>query len=419
MLTYATESIDFQGDNFFRSLVDVVTKLRLTRKYDTQAIQDSGFEAVVKDYTGMTVRLNIEFDNTSPTAYAILPDFDVNHPFVKPLAMNNNNAQRAGDSLNILAMLGKQLKGGIDLRAGRVSGFYSKLPLDVYVTSGLLNMSIVNSEHIAAMIIHEIGHHFTYFEFLGTVAFGSLVIGATAAKVMELTSDKERQDVIKQGSDLLGIDSHSNDDLDKMTTNPDSVHVVLLRNYMSQMYTNGNMTPYDYRNIEQAADTFATKHGAARYLADYINIMGSANFDKASMSRGLFMFVESGRVVYSLLQAMGGPASAIVSLYLSAPGVKIYDDPEARIRYIRQQLTGSVGEVAGIDKTRLIRDVEVIDNILKDVKDKRNLITVFWETIPSSARSRRKQEQSAKELESLLYNDLQFQAERIRVNTAT
>lgn len=418
MLTYATESINFQGDRFFKSLVDVVTRLRITRRYDTDAINDSGFAETVKDYTGMTVRLNIEKNDLTPTAYARVPDFDVNHPFIKPLARNNGTYHRVGDSLNILANLGKEMRGGINLKTGKVSGFYSTIPLDVFITTALLNLSVATSEHIAATLIHEIGHHFSYFEFLGVVAFGSIVVGATSARVMELHSDEERKDVIIMGSTLLGIDSYENDDLDKMVTNPENLHVVMLRNYVSKLYINGTTTPYDYRNSEQVADVFATRHGAGRYLADYITVIGKATFDAATASRGVFTFAETGHVIYSVLKGIGGPAHAITTFYYSAPGVKVYDDPEARIRFIRQQLTNSISETEGMDKARLIRDVEVIDEILKDVEDKRDLITLFWESIPGPARSRRKQEEAAKQLESLLYNDLLFQAERVNETIA-
>lgn len=418
MITYGTESIDFQGDRFFKNLVEVITRLKVGGEFTTEAINNSGFSNVVKDFTGMVVKLNIVPDSGAPNAYAMIPDFDVNHPFVKPLLQKSSSTRRAGDALNVLEMLGNEIRGGIDLKGGKVTGFYSKLPLDVFVTTGLLNMAVVRAEHIAAIIIHEIGHLFTYFEFLGTVAFGSLVVGATAKAVMELNSSDERRDVIRRGQDLLGVDASNADDLESMSENPENVHVILLKNYMSQLYINGNLTPYDYRNIEQAADAFAAKHGAGTALADYVVILGRASFDKATMSRALFMFAEIGRAVFNTLKGFGAPADGILSLYLSAPGVKLYDDPEARIRFIRQQLTASVGDVDGIDKQKVMRDVEVIDSILGRVKDKRDLLTIFWESIPSGARSRRRQEQAAKQLESILYNDLAYQAERIS-DTAT
>lgn len=412
MITHGIESINFQGDRFFKSMVDVVTRLRMSSTYDTEAVNNSGFSATVKDFTGMTVRLNIEHNDT-PTVYARIPDFDMNHPFIKPLARANGTFHRAGDSLAILATLGKELRGGIDLKEGKVSGWYSTIPMDVFITTGMLNFQKATVENIAATLIHEIGHHFTYFQFLGVIAFGSLVVGATAARVMEIESAVERKDAIVFSSSLLGIESYQNDDLNNMVEHPENLHVVMLKNYISALYINGTSTPYDYRNSEQAADAFAVKHGAGRYLADYIRVIGLATFDAATTNRTLFTFVETGRVVYTILKALGGPAQAIASFYYSVPGVKPYDDPEARIRYIRQQLTGSVQDTAGIDKTRLIRDVEIIDELLKTVNDKRNLITLFWESIPGPARSRRKQEIAAKELEGLLYNDLHFQAARV------
>lgn len=419
MITYANEAIDFKGRGLFKALSQVIFRLKMDGTYDTESILASGFTDTVRDYTGMDVRLNIIPNDSLSYAAARIPTFDINHPFLKTLEISNTRIT-ANDSLQLLRKLSTRLKGGIDKKQGRVSGFYSEMTLDIEVTTGMFKMPTIMEEHIAGVLCHELGHLFTYFEFLGTIGFGSMVIGATAKRVMELEGSKERKDIITFGNELLGVDSFSEDDLDKLAADPSQTHVVMLRNYVSQPYLSSDTLPYDYRNIEQLADMFAVKHGAGKAIASYIEITGRANYDKTSLSTSMFIFTGVVSGAYRVLQAFGGPAHAVAALCLSAPGIKLYDDPEARIRYIRQYLASEINaEATGADKEGVSRDIEAIDSILDNVTDRRRLLTVFWESIPGKHNSRRKQEIAAKQLESMIYNDLTYQAEQLTNNVNT
>lgn len=410
MLIYATESVDFQGDGFFKALVAVITRLKIDDDYTTSSVDNSGFSSVVKDYTGLNVRLNFVPNDNNLEAFATLPTFDLNHPFLR-LNIPANKVMGASDSMAVLKTLGDKIKGGIDKHKCQVSGFYSQIPLDVTISTGYLRSPIFTEEHIAAILIHEIGHLFTYFEYIGVVAFGSMVIAETSRQLLEVNSIEARMDIITYADDLLGVERHLPDDLDKMANNAETAHVILLRNYVAQTYTTGRFPVYDVRNVEQLADIFTVKHGAGRAMASAIQSIGQATFDTSNQSQAVFLIIGVLTGLNKIIQAIGGPGDAIISFFMSAPGVKIYDSPEDRIKFIRNILANEINEdFKGVDKDQIIKDVQAIDNILKTVKDKRRLIQIFWETIPSPASSRRKQEQAAKEFESILYNDLQYQA---------
>jgi hypothetical protein len=97
------------------------------------------------------------------------------------------------------------------------------------------------------------------------------------------------------------------------------------------------------------------------------------------------------------------------------PTIKYYDDPEARVKFIRQQMTNELKDKGLNDKRRdeILADLELVDVIEDGLDDKRGLLELFWTEIIPSGVTANTQEKAMKHLEELLNNQLFIQSAKL------
>lgn len=422
MIDISLESVSYAGKDLFTKLTEMVHFLRVDGTYSTDAIKQTLFNDIVKRHTGMNVSLNILDFGGAVNAFASLPDLNRNHPFMK---VHEWLALRENEGTRLAAMSKKEMTGAVNLSTSTVSGVYSELPLTMAVFLGLIKNTLFTPGEVAAIILHELGHLFTYFQYINTIGWGGLVVQIAAKEIVGASSKEERVDKLRQAEKVLGVDKIQNINLDDVPSE-EGVQVVLFRNYLTNMYSSTGVAQYDFRNCEQLADQFATKHGSGRDLVTGLDKMFSLAGDSSKRSQFSFIVVETCKLIAfigTLASGVGVPIALIALLVSQPSGYKTYDDPEARVRFIRQQLINSISDVRktkGLDETilkGLIEDVEVVDGVLETIKDRRTLAQLFWQSLPSAAASLRKQEMAVKQLETLLFNDLEYQSTRFELLT--
>jgi hypothetical protein len=93
-----------------------------------------------------------------------------------------------------------------------------------------------------------------------------------------------------------------------------------------------------------------------------------------------------------------------------------YDQPGARFKRVRNQIVENLKnkELSKDDHERLTADMTLIDDVLKDVNDRRQLVGVLWDSLVPSGRKARKQELLQRQLEDLVANDLFVKAAELR-----
>ena len=420
MIDLSLESINYVGKDLFTKLSEMVHFLRVDGTYSTDAIKQTLFTDITKRHTGMNVSLSILNFGDAVNAFASLPDLNRNHPFMRTYEYLTVRESEGG---RIVQMNNNKTRhGSVNLANGTVGGLYSEYPLTTSVFLGLIRNTLFTPNEVAAIILHELGHLFTYFQYINTVGYGGLISAIAAKEIAGANTKEERLDSIRQSEKLLGIENPL--DLDaNVPQSEGKVQVVLFRNYLIQLASATGTAQYDYRNCEQLADQFATKHGAGRDLVTGLDKMYSMGGSSSKVSTFSFILVETAKLLtFLFVMSTGvGIPFALVSLILCSPGgYKTYDDPEARVRFIRQQIISAIQDVKREKRydskilDSLIEDIEVIDATLATIKDRRTLNQIFWESLPTMSRNLKQQEKSAKQLESLLFNDLNYQATRLQ-----
>ena len=425
MIDISLESVSYAGKDLFTKLTEMVHFLRVDGTYSTDAIKQTLFNDIVKRHTGMNVNLMIIDFGLEMNAYASIPDLNRNHVFSKlygGLPLRNNEGTR------ILEMMEENhKKATVNLSTGMVGGFYSDMPLDVVVFLGLIKNTTYTNAEVAAIILHELGHHFTYFQYINTVGYGGLVSILAAKEISGVNTKEERMDKIILANKVLGIDKKTSVNIDtEQDLTPEDVQVVMFGNYLTSTYSSTGTIQYDFRNCEQLADMFAAKHGAARDFVTGMDKMDRLVGDRSQRSKATFIIVETCKLILFVLgiSSIVFAPIALMSLIVAQPsGYKTYDDPKARVGFVRRQIIASIQDVKRSSNPdnkvldTLIADLEVVTEVMDSINDHRTLVELFWQSLPGPASNLRKQEMAAKQLETMLFNDLEYQSTRFELLT--
>lgn len=211
--TVSMEAIAHQSGALFAEVTKAVSFLREDKKYTTESILKSEIMDIVKAYTNMSVVFHIV---EGRQACIRLPELDANHPF------NRGYQQMFGayEGVQVIQALGGKAIGGVSLKEGRVYGVYEKISGDVFMGTGFFHDRRYSDGQIAAIILHELGHLFTYFEFLGSVVMTVHAINCTAKTVMETEDYEKRLVAIREAERTLGVDIP---DKEKLAAKPKAI----------------------------------------------------------------------------------------------------------------------------------------------------------------------------------------------------
>jgi uncharacterized protein (DUF488 family) len=405
------ESISQQSGALFAELTKAVTFLRSDKKYTTESILKSEIMDIVKAYTNMSIVFHI---TEGRQACIRLPDFDANHPF------NRGYQQMFGayEGVQVIQALGGKSLGGVSLKEGRVYGVYENISGDVFIGNKYFNDSRYSDGQLAAIILHELGHLFTYFEFLGSVVTTVHAINCTAKTVMETEDYEKRMVAIKEAERTLGIDVP---DPEKLAAKPKAIRslatqTILISRVSKRIRSETGNSVYELRSCEQLADQFAARHGAGRDLVFALDQLYRDHSDTSTMNTFEYIIVQICKTILVLAGLILFTIPVAMWIIFFNPTIKYYDDPEARVKFIRQQMTNELKDKTLSDKRRdeILADLELVDRIEDGLDDKRSLLELFWTEIIPSGISAAGQEKAMKHLEELLNNELFVQAAKLR-----
>ena len=415
MNNISLESIAVQSGKLHEKISEMITELRADGSYTTESIKKSMISQVIKRETGLNTVLNIE-KRFGVNAAVWLPTLDNNHPFISAYLGGNGYAAFNGTAGDIIDALEKNnISGKVDTKNCTVSGTFSKYETTVVVGYELISDLRFTAREVSAIILHELGHLFTYYQFLGTSVHGAVVTGLISKGVMETQDYESRLKVIKKAEAHLGIEGIN---AEKYASNGGKgLDVVLLTKYAKRIYETSGHQMYDLRNTEQLADTFAIRHGAGADLVTALNKIYKQFGDRSTVSAVTHVFVELMKVCLWLLSLLVLPITTLVlTVFLSPMQFKIYDDPKARTTFAKRQLIEELKNPKLPAKRRLevLNDIETIEAVEAELNDRRTLYTVIWENFSSLGRRSVKEEDYEKKLEAMLYTDIYTRANQIK-----
>lgn len=386
-LNIAQEIIDFQSDDFADQLEAIMTEIQtFVKEYGAgcgRALMKSGLSekmsALIFKRTGIQSEINLDSDMFGAilvcyltTNHVLLDSFFHGAGYIKE--------QKA------IVDAAKKKAGWVDLKRARVGGVFSeyKHPIEFGSVLNFLHCKLTPRE-CAAIMIHEVGHAFTYYEFSDRMTVSNQILLDLATAVNENDS-KKRVFLLKELGENLDGNPDMFDDIGD-ETNRTIFGLKLFRRCVGWVSGQMPMSRLNEVTPEQLADNFATRFGLGKELVTGLfridelcespelsaSYAGTVSFFSNTF---VFLSIVAGAVLGSV--ACGFFAAGWAALYLlSVPSygenAKDYEHGEIRIRYkrIRDALIERLSR-GKYDKEvvkKLIADIKVIDAILPKLQE--------------------------------------------------
>lgn len=365
----------------------------------------------IKTHSGIQTKIKMDGSNL-PNAYVYIPQVDRNHPILVDYFRQFTDSR---DGLKMIDRKDGVFEGAIDRKKARVSGAFSEFEVTMGITRGLVSDKFEGKE-IAAIILHELGHIFTYFEYLGTNITTNYVLQHVSRSLMETRETKRKYEIIKEGSDALGIEVDDPEALTR-TQNETVVQTVLLREVVKEQYSELDSKTYDMTAWEMLSDQFSTRHGAGRSLVTALDKMYRRFGVPEHLTTPQFLMTEAFKVLMFIISIpLTFMLVPFLLLVVIDPNEDLYDKPKSRVLRIRRDMVDALKDTDQ-DKqylAQVVQDIEVIDRIEEEMEERRTLLELIWSTLRSKSRHNYQQLKFQQELEMLVNNDLFVKSAKLK-----
>ena len=413
-LTASLEAINFQvKELMFKELVTAFEGVLSGGKFTTEALDKAGIARIVKTYTGLIILPVVNELDAGFGACVEFPQIDINHPLI-------NNAYRhlKGNVDGVAAIRAAKgaIRGRVRLDVSRVEGIFAEIENKIVFSKGLFSSKKFSAGEIASITCHELGHVFTYFEFLALNISTNHVLAAASKAMMNTASNDERFVIMREVEESLRVKLNDKDSLAK-ANNAEVIQTVILSSVIERSRSELGSNIYDMRSWEALCDQFATRQGAGRDLATALDKIMRFYGHSSYMGTFSFTMLEVMKVTYFLFLALSGTGILLaVLIVLSNPMERIYDEPSERITRIRLQVVEALKDKAITNERRmaLLNDLKIIDNVLPEINDRRSILELFWTEVVPYGRRQQEQKDTQQALEKLVSNELFVKASQFK-----
>lgn len=409
------EFMEFQNDSLFKELSSAIHYIRSQGQPTTKVVFESGLETIINQRLRTKIEIRVR-DTPALLAYAALPDLNKTHPFMAIFNVPETDAQLGRFVANIDQVLKRT--GTVNIESGYVSGVFSEIPVTVAISSGFFNSRASDGE-IAAVLLHEVGHVFTYFYYILHGTIGGFISTAIAMAAVGASGDSERKVIFEKGARAMGIDNVGVTTLLHQTPaqNAEVFKSLYVNETMNRLRTQTGYGLYEIKCCEQLADTFATRFGAGLALASGLFYLEKIH--QQPRNKAMYVASMACATVQRLLSPLTSatiPDTNPLLLLITGDEVNPYDSFPDRIKFIKQQMIEGL-KIKGLDEAdrkKFINDAEDIDKILKSVEYQ----PTFFKRIRTILFPRSKRKLTAHELqktiEDMMYNETFIQAAKLK-----
>ena len=225
------------------------------------------------------------------------------------------------------------------------------------------------------------------------------------------TGDQKFTIIAKSINDInpkATIDSDVFKDID----DPEVISVALLSEAVNDSVHELGHNVYDYTNWESLADDYATRHGAGPWLARMLDLVYSQSFNISGRPLPVFLLFEALKIFSLLIPPLG------IFLILQDSKSPLYDGAEARLNRIRNTMLDAIDldkTLTREDITRMKSEMEVLERITADYKDRRQLGEVILWLLSKENRKNRRYMLTQRELEDLANHTLKLRMAEFNV----
>lgn len=408
-LALALEMIHFQSDKFFGDLVTALTALR-AEAASQMAKSDAAANLlkVIKRHTNLSVSLSF---SEQEEAAILVPHIDRNHPVLQNWVREYIDV-KTGQKL--LATGGGVARGSVDLKAGRVSGVWAETSAVLYLAPTIVQGKKYEFtlEELAAVVLHEIGHYFTYCEYISRMVATNQAL-AQLSKALDGSAGPDEREIVlmsvKESLKLKDLNAKELAQSEQAKVVETVVVTAIVRETRSELGAN----IYDDKTWEYLADQYAARYGAGRHLIFALDKLTRSGNSRSYRSTFSFLFYEALKTVLTICPITW--AIGMLLVIADSDGT-FHEEPEARAKRIRNQLVERLKDqkLSGEMVQRLTTDLEAVDEILSKVEDRRQFFGVIGDALFRSSRRNWNQTKLQKQLEDLAASDLFVHAAKFK-----
>lgn len=412
-----TESIAVQKNpDFFKALAACFDGLSSDESELDNKTRVRQIETTIKEFTNLTVIFT--WHDFGPEIS--LPDLSNSHIF------NTHDIKytvdKKSDVVKAINKYGTILKGSVDLNTGRVDGVYGECTAELFYP--IKFVKLLTPEENAAAILHEVGHYFHSFDFINRSYVTAQVLAAAAEGLRGVNTIPVRKDIIDACSVALMLDGYV--DSKSLSTISDSTTIATViakgvrQKHQDLMFKDAN---YNLNAFEALADSFATRHGAGKYLITAtdkiykhygVNVREkyAASIVKQVVATAFLLVAAYLSTVLAVL--IGG----LVILAVFFPYDTENDSYKNRIIRIRNDMMEAIKDkrLAKNKLAEYVNELDEVNAMIATVTEHKPWLARVIAFISVSARKHNAQMEEIQELESLLANDLYLSAAKLRLN---
>jgi len=400
----ATESIEFQNGTLFKELTLAFAEMKKMGKEEVaegEAVHN--VIGIIKHHTGLNVFINVA--DIPPSVD--IPAVNKNNPLINSFI---RNFLSSSDGLRMINEADGVARGSVSLKTGKVSGIFSEVKSTINLPVEIFTTKTHEPEEIAAITLHEIGHLFTYYEFMSRSVTTNQALAGLSKALDGSGSVQDRESVlitIKKAMKLTDLDEK---ELAKSNNNK-VIEFVVISSIARQVESEIGTNIYDFSTWEYLADDYATRQGAGRHLVIALDKLYRGYWNISFRSLPVYIAMEALKLVLVALSPF-----FVMFMLMDGSGEPTYDRPGARFKRVRNQIVEALknDKLSKDDVENLNADLVAIDKMLESIEDRRQWVAVLWESVIPSERKMRSQQRLQQELEAIATNELFVKAAQLK-----
>ena len=317
------------------------------------------------------------------------------------------------DAFNLFRQCNNVLTGQIDLVTGVVSGDFSKVPVTIGLGYGMLDPQFnFTAEEIAATLLHELGHNFTYMYTIHYTCTTNMVLLLAAKALAAAEDNKAKYAIMSDVQNTLGIKIDNQPELTNYNRY-ENYYITMLGLYRKKVYDTLGADAYNTNMSEQLADMYAARHGASAALVTGLNKMNKM-FDMGQTEKRLakiqsvFAFITLFPVAVPLF---------LIGVYCNDFVSGTYDLDKDRFIRIRNEATASLKDpnLTADEKKTILTEIDTMNAIIKETDNAWSFAEKAAYLLRASQRQPMRQKRLLQDLEALTNNPLYVAAAKYSV----
>lgn len=421
------ESIAFQNGDFNRELIDIITKARAGAK-DKQAKEQVAKDIALCTAKHTNISVTVEFIDQFNNACifpALLAREGVHYSSGMADMMKNYY-----DHVTKLGR-GRKMDGMVNAATSKIGGEFASISLKSYYdTNFIFSNRQFSAAGAAAVILHETGHAFTFFEYLADTVMINLHLQEAYQSLMEATSDGEVRMIVERTRKTLKLNDPADwsKDITKTTDSGTVIHILAAEAVLMRNKTDNKMI-YTQDVAEEMAEIFCVRHGGSEGLIDVRRYFAN-NFQMSEANFGVMSSAVIAVIGALSLPVLGPIGAAIVAVGLS--GMVVGNAAAASLPEFTK-FSQTIGKVRNQMVERLkqanlppdvvrecLRNIDLAITAMKETPDdKMPALVIFWDFFRSGKRSVREWREYTDKLERMATNDLFVRASSLALKSQT